>query len=195
MNRVRFKMKFELINFDIMGDERGSLIALEEHYNAPFDIKRVYYIFDTKSNVRRGLHSHKKLEQVLICVSGSCKILLDNGKERDIIELKNPSKGLYLNSTIWREMFDFSSDCVLIVLANEYYYESDYIRDYKEFIEYIDTFDDVQWMTSVEVLDFTYDKSQVEIEVDEDERLVVDRQTTDSPYKIAIEYRGAVYGY
>ena len=130
-------MKIEIIDFEIKGDERGSLIALEGNKNIPFDIKRVYYIFGTKSNVRRGFHAHKKLKQVLVCVAGSCKILLDDGKSKQDISLDNPNKGLLIESMIWREMFDFSPDCVLMVLANEVYDESDYFRDYQQFLSYL----------------------------------------------------------
>ena len=126
-----------LINFDIKGDERGSLIALENNKNIPFEIKRVYYIFGTKNGVRRGFHAHKKLKQVLVCVSGSCEILLDDGKEKIEILLDNPNKGLLIDSMIWREMFNFSSNCVLMVLADEVYKESDYLRDYQEFKNYL----------------------------------------------------------
>jgi len=129
-------MKIKFIDFEIKGDERGSLIAIEEFKNIPFEIKRVYYIFNTKPNVRRGFHAHKNLKQVAICVKGSCKFLLDNGKERiDEIVLNKPNKGLLIEEMIWREMYDFSEDCVLLILANEYYDESDYIRDYDEFIK------------------------------------------------------------
>ena len=128
-------MKAKFIEFDIKDDERGKLIAIEQFKNLPFEIKRVYYIFATKSGVRRGYHAHKDLQQIAICVSGSCKFLLNNGKERikDII-LDSPNKGLFIDKMIWREIYDFSEDCVLLVLASDYYDESDYIRDYKEFL-------------------------------------------------------------
>ncbi len=124
-----------MLKFDIKGDERGSLIALESLKNIPFEIKRVYYIFGNKNNVRRGFHAHKNLQQVLIAVSGSCKILLDNGKNKQEVLLDLPSKGLLIKDCMWREMFDFSSDCVLLVLANEHYDENDYIRDYNQFLD------------------------------------------------------------
>ncbi|MFT6332615.1 MAG: dTDP-4-dehydrorhamnose 3,5-epimerase-like enzyme [Lentimonas sp.] len=127
-------MDIQILNFDIKGDERGNLISLEENKNIPFDIKRVYYIFDTQDGVRRGFHAHKKLKQVLVCVSGSCKIMLDDGLKKRQIELNSPKEGLLIESMIWREMFDFSPDCVLMVLANNHYEEDDYIRDYEEFI-------------------------------------------------------------
>jgi dTDP-4-dehydrorhamnose 3,5-epimerase-like enzyme len=132
-------MKIKFINFEIKGDERGSLIAIEELKNIPFEIKRVYYIFNTKPNVRRGFHTHKNLKQVAICVKGSCKFLLDDGKERvDEIVLNKPNKGLLIEEMIWREMYDFSEDCVLLVLASEFYDESDYIRDYEEFVRMVE---------------------------------------------------------
>jgi dTDP-4-dehydrorhamnose 3,5-epimerase-like enzyme len=127
----------KIINFETKGDKNGSLVALEENKNIPFDIKRVYYIFGTKEGFRRGYHAHKNLKQVLVCVSGSCKILLDDGFSKEEIELNLPNQGLMIESVIWREMFDFSPDCVLMVLADNYYDENDYIRDYDNFIEYI----------------------------------------------------------
>lgn len=128
-------IQHKLIDFKIMGDDRGSLIALEENHNVPFDVKRVYYIFGTKENVRRGYHAHRDLKQLAICVSGSCTFLLDNGKEKETIELMSPTQGLLIEGLIWREMFDFSPDCVLMVLADHYYDESDYIRDYDMFLK------------------------------------------------------------
>ena len=121
--------------FQQHGDERGMLVALEEMRDIPFEIKRVYYMYDTKENVRRGFHAHKSLEQILICIHGSCKILLDNGKEKKIVSLEKPYEGLYIANDIWREMHDFSSDAVLMVLASDFYREEDYIRDYEEFLK------------------------------------------------------------
>jgi len=122
-----------IINFKTNGDDRGSLIALEENHNVPFDVKRVYYIFGTKDNVRRGYHAHKNLKQLAVCVSGKCKFMLDNGKNKIDYELNTPNQGLFIEGLVWREMYDFSQDCVLMVLASEYYDESDYIRDYQKF--------------------------------------------------------------
>lgn len=93
-------MDYIILNFEKHGDERGNLIALETIKEIPFDIKRVYYIYDTKENVRRGFHAHKNLQQVLICVKGSCKILLDDGTEKVSIELNDCSTGLYIKSPI-----------------------------------------------------------------------------------------------
>lgn len=124
--------------FQQHGDERGQLVALEELIDIPFEIKRVYYMYDTLEGVRRGYHAHKALEQILICIHGSCKILLDDGTEKEIVPLDNPYEGLYVSNAMWREMFDFSPDAVLMVLASEYYTEDDYIRDYDEFLKYIE---------------------------------------------------------
>lgn len=127
--------KYELINFETLGDERGSLIAIEEGYNTPFDIKRVYYIFNTKKGVIRGYHAHIKLKQIAIVMKGSCTFVLDDGNKREKILLNNPNQGLLIDGLMWREMHDFSDNCVLVVLASEHYDESDYIRDYQEFID------------------------------------------------------------
>ena len=124
-----------ILEFKSNGDDRGSLVALESYKNIPFDIKRVYYIFDTKTGVVRGLHAHKDLSQVMVCLKGSCRVMLDNGLLKEQVVLDSPNKGILIGSMIWREMHDFSADCVLLVLANEYYDESDYIRDYDEFLE------------------------------------------------------------
>lgn len=123
------------LKFSVSGDGRGNLISLEENKNIPFDIKRVYYITDMKSESPRGFHAHKKLMQVAICVSGSCKMILDNGTVREETILQSPSEGLLIKNMIWREMHDFSKDCVLMVIASQYYDESDYIRDYQLFLK------------------------------------------------------------
>ena len=123
--------------FQPHGDERGQLVALEEFKDIPFKIKRVYYMYDTKEGVIRGKHAHKTLQQILFCVNGSCKVLLDNGEEKKVIPLEKPYEGLFVSNMMWREMYDFSEGAVLMVLASELYDENDYIRDYDEFLEYI----------------------------------------------------------
>lgn len=130
-------MDMEMFSFEEHGDERGTLIALEQNKNIPFVIKRVYYMYGTGPDVRRGYHAHKCLKQMLICVSGKCKILLDDGKEKKVVPLDKPNQGLYVGNAVWREMFDFSPDAVLMVLASELYDEQDYIRDYDAFLKYI----------------------------------------------------------
>ena len=130
-------MDYELVKLRNFKDERGNLVTIEKDLGVPFDIKRVYYIFGNKSNLRRGFHSHKKLKQVLICVSGSCTIHIDDGYETKEVLLNDPTVGLFLDNNIWREMYDFSSDAVLVVLASEIYQEEDYIRNYEEFLEFV----------------------------------------------------------
>lgn len=121
------------IDFPPLGDNRGSLVALESNKTIPFDIKRVYYLFGTKQDVTRGLHAHLALKQVILCVTGKCKVLLDNGVARETVTLDSPTKGLLVEGLLWREMSQFSPDCVLLVIASEHYDESDYIRDYDKF--------------------------------------------------------------
>ena len=132
-------MKVTTFDFKEFGDDRGTLVSLEGNKNIPFDIKRVYYMFGTKPGISRGFHAHEKLKQVLVCVKGKCKLLLNNGKgEREVVELDRPNKGLYLEHNIWREIYDFTEDAVLMVLASEHYDESDYIRNYADFLKYVE---------------------------------------------------------
>jgi RimJ/RimL family protein N-acetyltransferase len=126
-----------LKTFAVRGDSRGSLIALECGMDIPFAVRRVYYIFNTTAGVARGFHAHKALSQICIAVSGSCRMVLDDGSNRSEVILNRPDKGLLIQSNIWREMYDFSDDCVLLVLADSIYDESDYIRDYNRYIEYV----------------------------------------------------------
>ena len=130
-------MEVKMYQFSPHGDDRGQLIAIEEGRDLPFDVKRVYYIYDTLPGVRRGFHAHRCLQQILICVSGSCKIHLDNGFDTAEVLLDKPSEGLYIANDMWREMYDFSPDAVLLVLASEYYDEADYIRNYEDFIKLV----------------------------------------------------------
>ena len=117
----------------------GELSFLEAEKDIPFPIKRVYYIYNVDPKERRGFHAHKALEQVLICTSGSCKVLCDDGRDKRIFELNDPAMGLYIGKLEWHEMFDFIPGTVLLVLASDYYNESDYIRNYDNFLEYLMT--------------------------------------------------------
>lgn len=123
--------------FKVHDDARGHLVAIEEEKDIPFQIKRIYYIYNVMEGAVRGLHAHKSLKQLLICIHGKCTVVLDDGKEKITVELGNPNLGLYISNAIWREMADFSSDAVLLVLASEHYDENDYIRDYKEFLQFV----------------------------------------------------------
>lgn len=127
------------IDFQSLGDERGSLVAVEIGMDkaVPFDIKRIYYIHHTAEHVSRGYHAHKKLKQVAVCLSGKCRMVLDDGTNREEVWLDCPTKGLVIEEVVWREMHDFSPDCVLLVLASEHYDEGDYIRDYEDFIRQV----------------------------------------------------------
>lgn len=121
------------IDFQVLGDERGSLVALEHERNVPFDIRRVYFIYGTAPGVSRGYHAHRALRQVAVCMAGSCTMVLDDGHHREDVRMDDPSRGLLIEGMLWREMHDFSDDCVLMVLASEVYDEADYIRDYQKF--------------------------------------------------------------
>jgi dTDP-4-dehydrorhamnose 3,5-epimerase-like enzyme len=128
-------MDIKFIKLQSFGDDRGALVALEQGRNIPFEIKRVYYLFDTKKDVIRGMHAHKDLKQVVIALKGHCTFILDDGTERIDVKICDPEQGLLLESCVWREMHGFSEDCVLMVLASDYYDEADYIRNYTEFLK------------------------------------------------------------
>lgn len=125
------------ISLPTLGDNRGSLVAIEGAKTIPFDIKRVYYLLGTVEGVARGFHAHKALKQVAVCVTGKCKMLLDNGIGKIGVWLDSPIKGLVIEDMIWHEMHDFSPDCVLLVLASEHYDEADYIRNYQDFLRIV----------------------------------------------------------
>lgn len=127
-------MNYRLIDMEVHGDQRGKLVSLENMRNVPFEIKRVYYMFDTLPNEARGFHAHKDLEQVIIAMDGSCKFVLDDGSRREQVTLNRPDVGLYIGKNMWREMHDFSYGCKLVVLASELYDEKEYIRSYDEFL-------------------------------------------------------------
>jgi len=122
-----------VIRFRELGDDHGWLVALEAERNIPFPVRRVYYIYGTRPGVHRGRHAHHKLRQVLVCLNGACTILLDDGREREEVRLAGNTEGLVLEPMVWHEMYDFSPGCVLIVLADGWYDEADYIRDYRAF--------------------------------------------------------------
>jgi len=123
------------VQFQPLGDARGELYALEGLKNIPFEIKRIYFMRGMHADSPRGFHAHVNLKQVAICVTGRCRMVLDDGKRRESTILDSPSSGLLIGNLVWREMHDFSDDCVLLVVASQYYDESDYIRDYKDFLK------------------------------------------------------------
>lgn len=131
-------MKYEIIELKSFGDERGSLISFEKENNCPFAVKRCFYIYDTKdSDIVRGSHANKKSEFLLVVISGSCRIKVDTGLEVKDFLLNNPKQALYLDKMVWKEMYEFSHNSVLLVLSNEMYDENEYIRSYEDFIKAI----------------------------------------------------------
>ncbi len=132
---MSIKDQYKILEFGDLGDERGKLVVVEGAQDIPFDIQRVFYIYGSDSEVVRGQHANRNSEFVLINVNGSSKVRVDNGFEEDIIELNRPRMGLYLPTMLWKDMYDFSADSVLLVLANTHYDGHEYIRDYDEFIK------------------------------------------------------------
>ena len=130
------KNQYRLLKFKEYGDERGNLVVAEgDGMDIPFDIKRVFYMYGSDPDIIRGQHANRQTEFVLINVSGSSKVLVDDGMGKEVIVLDKPRMGLYMGPMIWKEMYDFSADSVLLVLASEHYQEQEYIRDYQEFIK------------------------------------------------------------
>ena len=120
-------------DFQRKGDDDGWLIALETGKNIPFDMRRAYYIYGTRAGITRGKRAHHKLRQLMICMSGSCSVMLDDGRTRETVRLETNERGLYIDPMVWHEMHTFSEDCVLLVLADDFYKLDDYIRDYTAF--------------------------------------------------------------
>lgn len=128
-------MECKWVQFDQKGDERGKLIVIEGQKEVPFDIKRIFYMLKTKNDVARGQHANQKSEFVLVNIQGSVKIKVDDGKKVDEYVLDTPDQGLYLPSMVWKEMYDFSEDSMLLVLSNHPYDEFEYIRDYTTYLK------------------------------------------------------------
>ena len=129
---------YKLIEFNELGDERGNLVVAEgESDLVPFVINRIFYIYGSDSTVVRGQHANRRTKFILINVSGTSKVRLDNGSETSIIELNKPKMGLFLDTMVWKDMYDFSSDSVLLVLASRHYDPNEYIRDYDEYLNII----------------------------------------------------------
>lgn len=135
---------YKLLQFTDFGDERGKLVVIEgggarggdggAGGGVPFDIKRVFYIYESDSTVVRGQHANRNSEFVLVNVAGSSKVMITDGVQKETVELNKPMKAVYIPRMVWKEMFDFSSDSVLLVLANTHYDGNEYIRDYKEYL-------------------------------------------------------------
>lgn len=123
----------KLLEFSEKGDERGKLVIVEGSQDVPFEIKRIFYIYGSDRDVVRGKHANRESEFVLINVSGTSKVMVTDGKQKQVVELTMPRQGVYLPKMVWKEMYDFSSDSVLLVLASTHYDGKEYIRDYDEF--------------------------------------------------------------
>ena len=135
---MKIEEQIKIIEFADFGDERGNLVVIEgDGMDIPFDIKRVFYIYGSDSEVVRGSHANRETEFLLVNVSGTSKVRVDNGLEEMIVELNKPRMGLYIPSMLWKDMYDFSADSVLLVLASRHYDGSEYIRDYEEYLKEI----------------------------------------------------------
>ncbi len=133
-------VSFKLVNIKSHDDDRGSLISLESSKEVPFDIKRVYYLYNCNSE-KRGFHAHRNLKQFIICVSGSCSIKFVGSHGEAHYKLDSPTVGVSLSGIVWREIYNFTSDAVLLVLASDFYDDSDYIHSYSEFVEMVKLYD------------------------------------------------------
>lgn len=125
--------KYKMLSFPQLGDDRGHLVVVEGMKDIPFEIKRMFYIYGTKSDVIRGQHANRNSEFVLINLAGSCKIKVDDGKNIETIILDKAHEGIYLDKMVWKDMYDFSKDSILLVLSNYSYDSQEYVRDYNEF--------------------------------------------------------------
>ena len=125
-----------VIELNKVHNRSGNLTALEDNMDIPFDVKRLYYLYDVPGGAERGGHAHKGLHQLIVAASGSFNVVLDDGKNRKVVELNRPYYGLHVVPGIWRELINFSSGAICLVLASEKYDVEDYIRDYKEFLNY-----------------------------------------------------------
>ncbi len=132
---MSLKDKCKILHFKDLGDERGKLVVIEGGQAIPFDIKRVFYIYESDSTVVRGQHANRDSEFVLINVAGQSKVRITDGTEEFVVELNKPMMGVYIPKMIWKDMYDFSADSVLLVLASTHYDGKEYIRDYDEYLK------------------------------------------------------------
>ena len=132
----KYIMNYKIIDIPKINNAKGN-IGVVENDTIPFDVKRVYYLFDVPSGAKRGGHAHKKLKQVILAISGSFDVVLKDGKSKEIITLNRPDKGLLIENNIWRELENFSSGSVCLVLASEEFSENDYIRSYKDYLSFL----------------------------------------------------------
>jgi dTDP-4-dehydrorhamnose 3,5-epimerase-like enzyme len=137
MNMKKLDDMYRLLEFADLGDERGNLIVIEGGQQIPFEIKRVFYMYNSDRDVVRGQHANINSQFVLINVAGTSKVKVDNGTQSRVIELNRPHMGIYLDRMLWKDMYDFSEDSVLLVLANTHYDGSEYIRSYEDYLRII----------------------------------------------------------
>jgi dTDP-4-dehydrorhamnose 3,5-epimerase-like enzyme len=131
---MKLEDQYKVIEFADFGDERGNLVVIEGNgRDIPFDMKRVFYIYGSDAEVVRGQHANRRTEFIMVNVCGTSKVRIDNGKESTIIELNKPRMGLYISSMVWKDMYSFSSDSILLVIASEHYDSAEYIRNYDDF--------------------------------------------------------------
>ena len=130
-------MLYKLLKFNELGDHRGKLVVVESNKDIPFEIKRIFYIYGTDSTAVRGQHANRNSEFVFINVAGSSKVKISDGVHEEIVVLDEPGAGVYMPKMVWKEMYDFSPDSVLLVLSNTHYDGNEYIRDYDEYLKII----------------------------------------------------------
>lgn len=136
---MKLEDEIKILQFDELGDERGHLVVVEGKNSIPFDIKRIFYIYGSDKDVVRGQHANKESEFVLINVSGTSKVRITDGNDEIIVTLNKPNMGVYLPKMVWKDMYDFSEDSVLLVLANTYYDGKEYIREFDEYLNIMKT--------------------------------------------------------
>lgn len=136
-NNMSLRELCPVLQFGDLGDERGKLVVIEGGQSIPFDIKRIFYIYESDSTVVRGQHANRNSEFVLVNVAGQSKVRITDGTEEFVVELNKPMMGVYIPQMIWKDMYDFSPDSVLLVLASTHYDAQEYIRDYNEYLEII----------------------------------------------------------
>lgn len=132
---MKLEEQYKVLEFNDLGDDRGKLVVVEGLKDIPFEIKRVFYMYGSDSKIVRGQHANRLSEFVLINVAGRSKVRLDNGGESKVIELNRPHMGLYLSKMLWKDMYDFSQDSVLLVLSNMHYDGNEYIRSYENYLK------------------------------------------------------------
>ncbi len=131
----RIIQQCQIVQLPKITDQRGNLTVIENNKNIPFEIKRVYYLYDVPGGVERGSHAHKKLEQLIVAISGSFDVIVDDGDRKKTYHLNRSYYGLYICPMVWREIVNFSSGAVCMSLASDFYDESDYYRNYQDFIQ------------------------------------------------------------